>query len=212
MKKIITLVAFLLVLLCASAAMAEGMGVQVIGGPAAETEPVSLDDIKMNIPFTIDGYGNFEFTSVAFVNHLVSYEEGNRDKAHLVYNSGEEAEYLLVRADILNCTTVARDYMSQLEVKVVFDEVFEYGGWGYQYNYNNGTGYSYSDLPDGSDIGYAKPTEYVISSKDNFAINPMYEGHFVFGCTLPNAVVESKAPLQMIITIGGNELTYNIRK
>lgn len=35
------------VLLGCSAALAEGMGVQVIGGPAVETEPVSLDDLKL---------------------------------------------------------------------------------------------------------------------------------------------------------------------
>ena len=40
----------------------------------------------------------------------------------------------------------------------------------------------------------------------------MYTGIFVFGCTLPNSVVESKAPLRIEINLGGNELTYNIRK
>lgn len=45
-----------------------------------------------------------------------------------------------------------------------------------------------------------------------FAAGPMYTGHYAFGCTLPNAVVNSKKPLRMVITIDGNELTYNIRK
>ena len=45
MRKIVTLVLCLMMLLT-SAALAEGMGVQVIGGPAVETEPVSLDDFK----------------------------------------------------------------------------------------------------------------------------------------------------------------------
>ena len=53
---------------------------------------------------------------------------------------------------------------------------------------------------------------WVIDPADNFEIDPMYSGHYVFGCTLPNAVVNSEKPLRMVITIDGNELTYNIRK
>lgn len=46
MKKILSVLLVLSMLLAASAALAENMGVQVIGGPETETEPVSLDDFK----------------------------------------------------------------------------------------------------------------------------------------------------------------------
>lgn len=213
MKKILSMLLVLSMLLSASAALAEGMGVQVIGGPEAETEPVSLDDIKLNTPFTIEGYGEFEFTSVAYVDYLASYGEGRNSYIDRVYSSGKEAQYLLANFDILNNTTAAKDYLAQVEVVVVFNDTYEYKGWCYQYNHNNKSNdYSYVKTPNGENIGYGNPVEHVIATKDNFAIDPMYEGHYVFGCTLPNAVVESKEPLKMVITIDGNELTYNVRK
>ena len=51
-----------------------------------------------------------------------------------------------------------------------------------------------------------------INSEKNFVIEPMYPKRYAFGCTLPNAVVSSKKPLRMEITIDGNEITYNIRR
>ena len=47
-----------------------------------------------------------------------------------------------------------------------------------------------------------------LKSKDGFIV----DGHYAFGCTLPNSVVKSKKPLSMVININGNEITYNIRK
>ena len=55
-------------------------------------------------------------------------------------------------------------------------------------------------------------TNFVVNPADQFLIDPMYAGHYVFGCTLPNAIINSTAPLRMEIRLGENELTYNIRK
>ena len=52
----------------------------------------------------------------------------------------------------------------------------------------------------------------MIDRNDQFPVGPMYTGHYFFGCTLPNAIVNGKAPLRMIISLDGLELTFNIRK
>ena len=60
-----------------------------------------------------------------------------------------------------------------------------------------------------------KDTElrYVYAEEENvFNIQPMYEGHYLFGCKLPNAVVNGSEPLSMKITMDGNEFTYHMRK
>lgn len=212
MKKILSVLLVLSMLLSASAALAEGMGVQVIGGSETETEPVSLDDIKLNVLTTIEGYGDFTFTSIDYQNRLRSYTSGSNGNAK-GYDSGADAEYVILRADITNTSLNSHDFLSDCTVIVVFDDRYEYQGWYYQYNYNNISGiYSYAEFSDRENVGYTDSQTFVIDPADNYPIDPMYTGHFCFGCTLPNAVVNSKAPLKMIITIDGNELTYNIRK
>ena len=211
MKKLVTLVLCLMMLLT-SGALAEGMGVQVIGGPAVETEPVSLDDFKLDAEVTIDGYGTLQGTVYEVVDWLGYYKQGKTyfdwSYNHGYYQSGQEAEFVVLKMDIVNIMTKDKNFLEQCEVKVVFDDLYEYGGWSYQYNYNNGTRKNNED-------GAANNQQnkcFVIDKTDNFVISPMYEGHYCFGCTLPNAVINSKKPLKMIITIDGNEITYNIRK
>lgn len=174
-------------LLGCSVAMAE-MGVQVIGGPDTETEPVSLDDFKLNVDAEIDGYAVLFGTEFNYINEFKHHPSWTS-----TYSSGNEAEFAMLRIDILNTTMKPKDYLASYSVKVVYDDVYEYGGWAYQYDFDQ-----------------SKTT--VLDLNEQFAIEPMYQGHYVFGCTLPNAVVNSKKPLRMEITIDGNEITYNIRK
>lgn len=209
MKKIISILLVLSMLLGCSA-MAE-MGVQVIGGPDTETEPVSLDDVKLNVEAEIDGYGIFLANSFEYANYLLAYKAGKGDRSdEVIYDSGNEAEFAMLKVDITNTTTTPRDFLANCEVKVVFDDVYEYGGWTYQQNYDNYTWTIYNDTYKA--WSNKQNVLYAINAADNFAIKPMYQGHYIFGCTLPNAVVNSKKPLRMVITIDGNEITYNIRK
>lgn len=211
MKKILSMLLVLSMLLGCSVAMAE-MGVQVIGGPDVDSEPVSLDDVKLNTKVTIDGYGELTLTQFTYENRLLSYEAGSSINA-MGYDSGADADFAILRADITNIAVTARDFLANCEVKCVFDDVYEYQGWVYQYNYDNKTGeYSYSRFSNGDCVGYTDAQTFVIAKDDNFAINPMYTGHYCFGCTLPNAVVNSKKPLRIVIMMDGNEITYNIRK
>ena len=110
--------------------------------------------------------------------------------------------------DITNTTTKSKDFLSSCGVKIIFDDIYEYAGWVYQVNYNNET-YKDSYFGNDSDI---QNFRWAINEADNFVIDPMYVGHYIFGCTVPNAVVESKNPLKMVITLDGNEITYNVRK
>lgn len=218
MKKILSVLLVLVTLLSCSVAMAE-MGVQIIGGPETETEPVSLDDIKLNVDAVIDGWGTITPTSFVFQDGMGAYDEGERElynrnsipgERYHYYWSGADAEYSIFYVDILNTSLSPKDYLANCEVKVIYDDVYEYGGWYYQRNYNNTSDDNYN-YKISADKG-RQNINFAINAADQFAIDPMYQGHYIFGCTLPNAVVNSKKPLRMVITIDGNELTYNIRK
>lgn len=209
MKKLISLFLVLVITVVCTAVVFAEMGVQVIGGPSTETLPVSLDDIKLNVDVTIDGYGILTPTAYKVQDTLGYYRQGKTDPDTNWYNSGQEAEYVLLRMDILNLSTREKEFIENVEVKVVYDDKYEYAGWAYQYNYNNKV-HSNSNWY-GTDAN-VQNVEFVIAKEDVFPIGSMYQGHYSFGATLPNAVVNSKAPLRMIITMDGNEITYNIRK
>ena len=211
MKKMLSLLLVLSMLLSCSAALAEGMGVQVIGGPAVETEPVSLDDLKLETDAEIDGWGILTLTGYEVQDALGYYRAGHTsvyDAGADYYVSGQEADYAVVYADILNTQLKDKNYLESVSVKAVYDDVYEYAGWAYQRDYNNATYNYYSLEADKNKQNF----RWVINAADQFAISPMYEGHYIFGCTLPNAVINGKKPLKLIITIDGNEITYNIRK
>ena len=204
MKKVVLILLVLSLLFCHFAVIAEDMGVQVIGGPNTETEPVSLDDVKLDVEVEIDGYGAIKPITFFIDDWFYVIDEKE-------FRSGQEADYILLYLDILNTTTKEMDYRANADVKVIFDDVYEYGGWSYQidYDYNNGNYWTDNNHPNYS----GKQNQlYGLSPSKAFAIKPMYKGHYVFGCTLPNAILESKKPLRMVITIDGNEITYNIRK
>ena len=208
MKRILSMVFVLMMLLTAVSAWAENnMAVQVIGGPDAENEPVSLDDVKLNVDAEIEGYGIITPTSFQFGNYFGVYRQGKKNSSE-EFNSGKEAEYAVLYVNILNTAIQSKNYLANYEVKAVFDDVYEYAGWAYQQNYNNDS-WSSSSYPD---FSKKQNLVYGINSADIFAIEPMYQGHYIFGCTLPNAIVNSKKPLRLVITIDGNEITYNIRK
>lgn len=211
MKKIFSVLLVLSMLLSASAALAEGMGVQVIGGSETETEPVSLDDLKLDTKAEIEGWGDLTFTAYEVQDALGYYRSGRTDVYDAdgdYYCSGKEAEFAVLYADILNTQLKDKNYLENVSVKAVYDDTYEYAGWFYQRNYNNST-YAYYSL----EVDKSKQNiRWAIDTADNFSISPMYEGHYLFGCTLPNAVISGNKSLKLIITIDGNEITYNIRK
>lgn len=209
MKKLLMVMLVLAMVVGSSAALAENMGVQVIGGSEIESDPVSLTDIKIGAEAEIDGWGMITLTDGKYIDSLNQYKQGKTTVAGnwVRFNSGEEADYFIIQADILNTTKTEKDYLSDVEVKAVFDDDIEYAGWFYQYNWDNET----KDT-EWNELNGIQNKEFVIDKADQFSIGPYYAGHYCFGCTLPNAVVNSKKPLRIEISIDGNEITYNIRK
>ena len=213
--------------LLAASAYAENMEVQIIGGPEGDVaaETVSLDDIKLNAEIDIDDYAIIVPTEYQVQDTLYLWKDIPNKRLSL-FESGSEAEYILLYTDITNLSTGPHDFLKDCTVKVVYDDKYEYAGWSYQYNHDNVLEAThYYDLykedshqggfyqeKDGSNDLNLVCEKIAIPSEDNFSINQMYTGHYAFGCTVPNSVVNSKAPLRMEIEIDGNELTYNIRK
>ena len=195
MKKRLVFVLTIAMVLPASMAFAgeanDPMAVTLISGPEEEeAEPVSLDDVKTDKEIEIDGFGNITFTKFEYLDDaIIDKTAGYKTK------SGEEAEYACLYADILNTKTRTTDYLADVEVKAIYDDVYEYGGWAYMIN---------RDVRD----------DAFLSSDDKhaYSVDPMYTGHYVFGVTLPNAVVNGKEELKMVVKVGGNEMTYFIRK
>lgn len=216
-------------------ANASDLGVQVIGGPDTASEPMSFDDIKIDKSYKIDGYATVTPVSFGFVDRFGQWNDGkagteNADTprdGNVVYyenpnddgwrrylrnctfmESGNEAEFAWLKVDVLNLKKSDVAYIGEMTVKVVYDDEYEYMGWVRQFNYdyNNTEIFRY---------GYTTPVGWpaAMGPLDEKPIGMMYVGHYVFGCTLPNFVVsDNSAPLKIVIDIGGNELTYNIRK
>jgi len=195
MKKIFSLLLVLSLLVSVSAALAEDMEVHIIGGPELENEPVHIDDLKMNTENEISGWGILTATDFEVTDEYSYYLKGWTSRTD-TKKAGADADYVILYVDIINTQLVNVDFLSEVAVKAVYDGVYEYEGWYRQRNLNN------TNLPKKKGINPA----------DNFAIEPMYTGHYMFGCTLPNAVINGKKSLRLIITIDGNEITYNIRK
>ena len=193
--KVIVLTTTLCMLLSIRPLHAENMDVTIASGAEnQESEQISVDDIQLEKAIEITDCGIFLPQRFEFVD---SFEQEAQPSAvyNKTYESGAEAEYAMLYMDITNLKTTAQEYLSKSKVSVLFDEKYEYEGWSYQQNY---------DINNGDQI--------VILPDHIFAIEPMYVGHYVFGCTLPNAVIESKAPLKMKIEIDENAFIYNIRK
>lgn len=181
------------------------MGIQMIGGPGVDTTPVSLDNMKVGESVTIDGYGKITITEASVIDKLYGYKKDQFYAADItrdvVSSSGNEAEYYIIKMDIINLAFSSVNFLKDCSVIATYNDLYKFQGWAHQFNWNN-------TFSSGRDIN---KNAYIHESNE-FAIGPMYAGHYVFGVTLPNAVIEGKEPLSIVINIGGNELTYNVRK
>ena len=198
MKKVISLLLVILLLGCSAAFAEDGFGVKVIGGSETASESVSLDDLKIDVQVDIPGFGRLKATSYNVQDTFEQYKLQSDNRTTI--KSGLEAQFVLLKFDILNTTTKPMNYLTDVEVKAVNDDLYEFAGWYGQYDWNKSGGNT------------KVSAEAILKSDDYFAIDPMYTGHYVVGCTLPNAVIEEKTPLRLEFKIGGNEITFNIRK
>lgn len=235
MKKLFVLAAIIAMLVSMSVACAEDLGIQVIGGKNTNMSTMSLDDMQLGTTYTIDGYAKVVPVECLIVDyfgqfdkdadyHLESYDW--REAQPVYYNeqalkgdkgyfykqaawqdSGMNAEFLWLKMDVTNLQMKAIPFMGEITVKVVYADEYEFAGWVRQINYDyNKNCYRYGVETNGGGT-------VVINPANEEAIDMMYTGTYVFGCTLPNSVIEDKsAPLRVEIKLGGNDLTFNVRK
>lgn len=234
MKKFFVLAVAVALFAMLSVASAEDLGVQIIGGENADAVSMSLDDMQLGTSYTIDGYAKVTPVECLVVDYFgqfkkdadygsvnndcksdkVFYEEAAlKGKWADFYNdaawqdSGVNAEFMWLKMDVTNLQMKAVPFMEGVAVKVIYADEYEFAGWVRQINYDyNTTCYRYgSDTNGGGTV--------VLNPENEEAIDMMYTGTYVFGCTLPNAVIEDKsAQLRVEIKLGENDLTYNIRK
>ncbi len=216
MKKAV--IVLIVLFLCIAGVYADILGVQIIDTTSSDPDTVSIDNLAVGKEVEITDYAIITPTEFGYFDSLGYYNKGQKNIATDsgmgggYYYSENDADFAILRCDLTNLSLKARDFLKACTVTVVYDKKYKFDGWFYQSNYNNNgwnSGHYYWILEE--DRGNQNK-RYAINSADQFAINPMYTGHYIFGCTLPNAVINSTKPLKMVITLDGNEITYHIRK
>ena len=219
----------LLLALSMSSACADDLGIQVIGGPNAATQTQSLDDIQVGTTYTLDGFAKVTPVEYLVVDYFGQFHKdanysrtftdyNNRDYVYYRTNlidylvdaswqdSGMNAEFVWLKLDITNLQKEPISFMKNIEVKVTYDGEYEFAGWVRQINYD------YNIICYRRNSNTRGGGTVVMNPANEEAINPMYTGTYVIGCTLPNSVFEDKAPLNIEIDIAGNQLTYQVKK
>lgn len=125
------------------------------------------------------------------------------------WHSGKDSIFAILRMDITNIGDTQRNFLGNCSVTVVTEEERTFEGFFFQSNYDNFNSGNYKEIY-GVDINQ-QSKRWAIDPADEFAITPYSVGHYIFGCTLPKYLIDSRKNLQMKIVLGGNEYTYNIR-
>lgn len=177
-----------------------------------DTPGADLANLQANARITVDSFGIVKITGVEVLDRIGYFKPqqtgSNNGDFQNCYESGNEAQFILMKMSITNQTDYPVNYLQNVSVVLTFDDAYQYGGWKYQYNHDNGT--STRTYVNEADCG-RQNQNYVIDPSDNFAIAPGVTGYYCFGCTVPNAIVEMDAPLTMTVTIDGHEIVHNIR-
>jgi len=166
----------------------------------------SFDDVQINVPVSM-GQSSAVVTGFAFQDRIGYYQAGLASVGSEAdyYQSGADADFAVLKMDITNAEAIAVNYLENCEVKVS-DGVNTYGGWAFQQNYANA---SLMGIAYGLDSGMQN-VNWVINASDNFPLQPNEQGHYIFGCTLPNDVVKGTNPLKMTVSVKGYEFIYHI--
>lgn len=234
MKKILATILVLSMFLVCSFAVAEDLGVQIIGGNEATFEAMSLEDVKLEQTYEIPGFAKITPVSFAYLDYFPQYDKGangnnetfsdgytHEDRiysrnfryyySHIYFvNSGNNADFACLSMDIVNLQKTPYAFMKNATVKVVVGDDYEFAGWMRQFNYDYDF---YREVEGTSTEEYGKFIRAAIVPDSEEDIGMLYTGHYYFGCTLPNDVINnSNMPIQMVITIGDSEIIYNIRK
>lgn len=171
--------------------------------------------------------GNYGVHQAASLSHpekepsiVYSYADSKFNKEQWRYSdahwidSGKTAEFLWFIIDITNLQKVDIEFIEQATVKVVYNDDYEFGGWVRQINYDNLEDvYSNGGISRFNQEKGTYPMTIVMHPETVAPVAMMYSSSYVFGCTLPNYVIEDKdSPLRIEIQLGNNDLTHHIRK
>ena len=227
MKKIFIFALIFVTFFCVASAYAE------------ENSSMTFDNVTFGKAYKIKGYASIKLLGFKFVNIYAQWEDGKAGTDHEVpyfnttdavyyqkpkklnvltgkennaykncyfIESGNEAEFAWLKVDVINLQKTPANFVKDITVKVIYDDEYEFNGWVRQFNYD----YSKSEIyrfKETTVIGWP----VCLSPADETSIGSMYDGHYVFGCTVPNHAINDKtAPLRMEITMGDHKLTYNI--
>ena len=234
MKKLFALVSLVLMVLCISGVSAEDLGVQIIGGPASQMVAMSLDDMQVGNEYTIDGYAKVAPKEFLIVDYFAQFNKdadyaaaGNSYNKDNVYyqeqalkgnwadyykqagwmDSGLNADFAWLQLNVTNLQKKRVSFMDEMTVKLVYADEYEFAGWIRQANFDYNTAvYRWNAQMTGAPFA-------VLDPNNEEAVDMLYTGTFIIGCTIPNSVVEDKkSPLRIEIKMGENDLTYHIRK
>ena len=190
MKKIFSILLVLFMLLTASAALAEDIGIQIIGGPEAEQETVCLDDFKVGDTAVIDGYGEIGFVNARWTDFINGQGQNS-------YNAQKGAIYLQLQFDILNTHRGQYNYYDDFsEIICTYDSDYQFGGWLREHVNNS--------------------EDVLLWEEEGSPVDMMYRGKYSVVVTLPmdvyTRVTEEGKPLTVSFKLGENEFTYIWRK
>ena len=210
MKKMLAWCLLLGLLFTSGTAWAADAGVVVILGPVTEPGFVSLDDMKLNETAEIPGYAEVTLTEFNFVDKFSGYFRMSWGTADEEFESENDADFALVYMIVVNKSNKGVRFLDEINDIVftyTYTDEYKYVGFAYRCNQN----LEYPKYPiitkDKDEIEYIEK-----NYPETYTIKPMFEGHYLIGGTLPNAVVNGKGTLYVTFKLGGNELTYHIRK
>ena len=184
-KLLITTVLIAVLAACAVSVSAQQPDIYLV--PAPGSSGLSVRDLKINSDINIPNWGKLTAVSFDVYDKLWSTDY------NYPISSGTEANLAVLRVDVTNITGSAKDYIANAEVNVYFDNIYQFEGEARQFDY------------DISENNY-------VTEKLRFPIQSWYQGHYAFICKLPNAVMDAKESLYMVIRMDDVELTYAIRK
>ena len=149
-------------------------------------------------------YGYSDFTPSVFDDAADKKFNEYFGREHYQH-SGSAAEFLWLLVNVTNLSKQSIKFAAETKVTVIYKDSYQYNGWVRQaYTYENVNIMTNS---------YTDSFPFVcFKSEDETLIKPMYTSNYVFGCELPNAVMQDKAsPLRMIIKIGERIVAYDFR-
>jgi hypothetical protein len=129
-------------------------------------------------------------------NKIGQYSYG--DSWRYYYESGTDAEYYILKVNILNTQFSSVVFKKEFgNIVASYGNGYKFGGWVEQLSEKSTANYYY-EMTEGK----------------NWSTNvaPLYSANYYVIVCLPNVVKARTEPLSITFTLGENEFTYHVRK